>query len=348
MTSITHSRVKSGITALVLSCLAAGPLRAEALALPSNANLTFEQVKNQGSYAAPVAPYSGGLLPVSDVTGRVTKQAYRIPQQGVTPQQILTPLEESLAGAGFEILFKCQDRLCGGFDFRFATDVVAAPDMFVDLFDYIFLTARRAPPPASAPKGASAEGSAQETAEFVTLLASRDASAGYVQIVQVLPDGAEPLQTAASAPLLASPESAFGPPQAALSGEGLSAARFESALESRGHLVLGDLTFETGAAQLGAGPFESLATLAGFLLADDNRRVVLVGHTDATGALEGNIALSKRRAGAVMERLAAAYGVPPAQMQAEGMGYLSPVTSNLTDAGREANRRVEVILLNTD
>jgi len=37
-----------------------------------------------------------------------------------------------------------------------------------------------------------------------------------------------------------------------------------------------------------------------------------------------------------------------AQMEAEGMGYLSPVVSNLTDKGRETNRRVEVVLLSTE
>ena len=49
-----------------------------------------------------------------------------------------------------------------------------------------------------------------------------------------------------------------------------------------------------------------------------------------------------------MQRLASAHGIPAAQMEAEGMGYLSPVVSNLTDKGREANRRVEVVLLSTE
>ena len=44
-------------------------------------------------------------------------------------------------------------------------------------------------------------------------------------------------------------------------------------------------------------------------------------------------------------RLISEYGIDPARIEAEGMGYLAPVASNLTEAGRQANRRVEAILL---
>ena len=76
--------------------------------------------------------------------------------------------------------------------------------------------------------------------------------------------------------------------------------------------------------------------------------MVLVGHTDAEGALEGNIALSKRRATAVMERLVSVYGVEAAQVSADGVGFLSPLASNLTADGRAQNRRVEVVLTSTE
>ncbi|MGB4787980.1 MAG: OmpA family protein [Lentibacter algarum] len=325
MTSITRNRANVFSAALALMCLTAAPLLAEALALPSNARLTREVVKSAASYSAPVAPYAAGLLPVFEVQGRITKQAYRIPQQGITPQQILTPIEESLVAAGFDPLFKCQDRFCGGFDFRFSTDVLPAPDMFVDLFDYIFLTARRMP-----------EGGA--ASEYISLLVSRDSTAGYVQIIQVTPEGATPLATERGEPLVAQPVVTPRQPKGPIGTE----------LETRGHAVLSDLTFETGSSDLGQGAFASLEALATYLRANPTRKVALVGHTDTVGSLSGNIALSKRRATSVMQRLASAHGIPAAQMEAEGMGYLSPVVSNLTDKGREANRRVEVVLLSTE
>lgn len=322
--SITRKRASIFSAALALSFLTAAPLLAEALALPSNARLTREVIKSAASYSAPVAPYSAGLLPVFEVQGRVTKQAYRIPQQGITPQQILTPIEASLAEAGFDPLFKCQDRFCGGFDFRFSTDVLPAPDMFVDLFDYIFLTARRMP------EGGTAS-------EYITLLVSRDSTAGYVQIIQVTPEGATPLTTARGEALVAERQ-----PTAQQTGP------IGTRLETQGHAVLSDLTFETGSSDLGQGSFASLEALATYLKDNPNRKVALVGHTDTVGSLAGNIALSKRRATSVMQRLSTAHGIPATQMEAEGMGYLSPVVSNLTPEGREANRRVEAVLLSTE
>ena len=50
----------------------------------------------------------------------------------------------------------------------------------------------------------------------------------------------------------------------------------------------------------------------------------------------------------MLERLVSAHGVPRAQLDAEGMGYLSPIAPNLDAAGREANRRVEAVLLNSE
>ena len=90
--------------------------------------------------------------------------------------------------------------------------------------------------------------------------------------------------------------------------------------------------------------FASLAELADWLARTPDVAVAIVGHTDADGSLEGNIAISRRRAQAVVDRLVADYGVPAGQLTAAGMGYLAPVASNLTPDGRAANRRVEAVI----
>jgi OOP family OmpA-OmpF porin len=107
------------------------------------------------------------------------------------------------------------------------------------------------------------------------------------------------------------------------------------------------LDFGTGAADLTEGRYESLAALADWLKANPDKTVALVGHTDASGGLDGNIVISKRRAESVRARLIAAYDIPPAQIEAQGVGYLSPIGSNLTEEGRQKNRRVEAILTST-
>ena len=116
-------------------------------------------------------------------------------------------------------------------------------------------------------------------------------------------------------------------------------------LEADGRAVLPDLDFPTGTSALAAGEYASLDLLAGYLRDNPALRVALVGHTDTDGSLDGNIALSKRRARSVMDRLVEVHGVPRRQLTAEGMGYLAPIANNLSAAGREANRRVEVIIL---
>jgi OOP family OmpA-OmpF porin len=112
-----------------------------------------------------------------------------------------------------------------------------------------------------------------------------------------------------------------------------------------GHAILPGLAFGTGSADLGEGQAASLEELAAFLKANPDARVALVGHTDATGSLEGNTALSRRRAQAAVDYLTGRHGINAARISAEGAGYLAPVASNLTAEGREQNRRVEAVLL---
>jgi OOP family OmpA-OmpF porin len=117
-------------------------------------------------------------------------------------------------------------------------------------------------------------------------------------------------------------------------------------LEDLGHVVLSDLDFVSGAVSLGNGPLASLDAVAAYLIANPSRQITFVGHTDATGPLDVNIALSRRRADAARSYVVAR-GVPADQVAADGVGFLSPRASNLTPAGREANRRVEAVLIST-
>lgn len=329
------ARVKPGIRTAGFALLAAPifvptPLLAIDLTLPGNARLTFEAATNPDSYALPIGAHNGDTIATRDTTGRVTKQAWRIDAQGITTLQLLTPLREQLDLAGFKILFECRAQACGGFDFRFGTYVVPAPDMHVDLFDYRVL---------------SAEHKSGDTVQYLSLLISHTANAGYVQIVQTTPTNAKAPKISTSQNVTAKPINPVTPSTPNTTQNPLSLV---ARLESTGHATLSDLTFKTGSSDLGDDTFATLDKLAQYLRATPSRKIALVGHTDTVGSLSGNIALSKRRAASVLERLASRYDIPRAQMTAEGMGYLSPITTNLTLEGRKINRRVEAILLNTE
>ncbi|TNF63674.1 MAG: OmpA family protein, partial [Rhodobacteraceae bacterium] len=170
-------------------------------------------------------------------------------------------------------------------------------------------------------------------------LVSRSRTAGFIQVISVSAPGGEGLRPTVGAGG-AEPVPAIDAPSAR---EGLAAQ-----LLARGHAELPGLTFATGSATLSEGRYDSLAELAGFLTENPGASVVLVGHTDATGSLESNIAISRQRAQSVRDRLVSAHGIAASRLGAEGMGYLAPRDTNLTEEGRTRNRRVEAVLLTLD
>lgn len=109
-------------------------------------------------------------------------------------------------------------------------------------------------------------------------------------------------------------------------------------------LVLRDVVFETGRADLKPGAAERLRPLATYLQANPNVRVRIDGHTDAQGSDAYNQSLSDRRATTVRAALAT-MGVGGARIEAVGHGESQPVADNRTAAGRQQNRRVEVTLV---
>jgi len=111
----------------------------------------------------------------------------------------------------------------------------------------------------------------------------------------------------------------------------------------RGTVVtLGDLLFDTGAANLRAAGERSMAQLADFMRHNPDRRASIEGYTDSTGSTAANQALSDRRAHAVMAALMQR-GVPGDQLSTQAFGEDRPVAGNDTAGGRQMNRRVEVV-----
>ena len=107
-------------------------------------------------------------------------------------------------------------------------------------------------------------------------------------------------------------------------------------------MTLGDVLFDTGQATLKPGAMESISRLSTYLTQNPNTKVLIEGHTDSVGSDDYNIGLSERRARAVATELESR-GVPDSQIQTLGRGKDMPVASNSTPAGRQQNRRVEIV-----
>jgi outer membrane protein OmpA-like peptidoglycan-associated protein len=298
----------------LLPLCVAFPAVALDLSWPKGAEQVVQDRGPVAGFRLATGPYDGAEVPVLTLDGDLSEEVWRIPGDMSDPARLLGLLEGQLRDQGYEIGFSCADRSCGGFDFRYALPIAEGPEMHVDLGRFHYLSAARD----------TAEGP-----EHVALTISRGGLLGYVHLARVAPPGALPAPvTPSTRPVEAEP------------GEGLIARLTET-----GSAVLADVTFATGASSLPETRFESLVTLAAFLAEDPARRVVLVGHTDTEGTLDANITLSRVRARAVRAHMIEVLGANPAQIEADGIGYLAPRASNSDPDGREANRRVEVVLV---
>jgi outer membrane protein OmpA-like peptidoglycan-associated protein len=108
-------------------------------------------------------------------------------------------------------------------------------------------------------------------------------------------------------------------------------------------LTLGEVLFDVGGATLKGGGHRAIDQLANFLREYPERRVLIEGHTDNTGSQQLNLDLSRRRAEAVRNALTG-MGISGGRIQTEGYGPSYPAASNDTAAGRQQNRRVEIII----
>jgi outer membrane protein OmpA-like peptidoglycan-associated protein len=113
---------------------------------------------------------------------------------------------------------------------------------------------------------------------------------------------------------------------------------------ARGLIVsMSDVLFDTGKYTLKPGAREKLAKVAGILLAYPGLNIAVGGYTDNVGGDEMNQTLSDNRAGSVRDYLVN-QGVATDSVNAKGFGNTMPVASNDNPAGRQQNRRVELVV----
>jgi len=110
--------------------------------------------------------------------------------------------------------------------------------------------------------------------------------------------------------------------------------------------VPGGELFATNSDEVQASAHDALAKVAELLSVYDDRRVLIVGHTDAIGDASYNKHLSERRADLVKQFFVDKFEIAPARLATEGLGEDRPIASNDTPDGRRTNRRVEVVILN--
>jgi outer membrane protein OmpA-like peptidoglycan-associated protein len=107
-------------------------------------------------------------------------------------------------------------------------------------------------------------------------------------------------------------------------------------------VTLGDVLFDSGKSKILPGGARNMVKLADFFKRNPQSKASIEGYTDSVGAANANFELSERRAGAVMTALVD-HGVPADRLSTKAHGAENPVASNGTAAGRQMNRRVEIV-----
>lgn len=121
-------------------------------------------------------------------------------------------------------------------------------------------------------------------------------------------------------------------------------AIFQTRDTARGLIVnMSDVLFDTAKYTLRPGAREKLARVAGIIEGHPGLKIQVEGHTDSVGSDDYNIKLSENRAETVRTYLVE-QGIMPTNVTAQGFGKTLPVADNATAAGRQLNRRVELVV----
>ncbi|WP_419911226.1 OmpA family protein [Hoeflea sp.] len=236
------------------------------------------------------------------IEGAVTRIAYTLDgEQSLA--EVARNFELGLQEKGFDIVFECKTKECGGGNLAYALDTFPLPKMVVDPFNYRYLGAKR----------------------------SNDDGDVYASVV-ISADTHKKIRTQVT--VVEIDKLAF---------QMVDAKAMQDAFAEKGSFALYGIYFDTDKADIKPESAPTLEEMAKFLGASPDLSVVIVGHTDNQGSMDYNLNLSHRRAQSVVDALASTHGISRDRMVAAGAGFLAPVARNDTEDGRAKNRRVELI-----
>lgn len=268
-----------------------------------------EQFTDYGLITGPITKRDGKARNADSVLkleGRLTRILYQAPDNRST-LEVMRNYEQELGKAGFETLYECAGKDgCGGR--YFAWTVVETSPMVGVHDDQRYLAARLR----------------RDSGDvYVSLYMNQNKAAGQPHVHVQL----EVLETTAMDTGMVT----------------VDAEAMARGLGAEGHIALYGIYFDLDKATLKPESKPTLDEIVKLLKGQPALKLLVVGHTDNQGGLAYNMDLSKRRATAVLRALTGDYRIAATRLEAHGVGYLAPVASNTTEAGRAKNRRVELV-----
>jgi outer membrane protein OmpA-like peptidoglycan-associated protein len=260
-----------------------------------------------------VPPLGDRAIPATTVVeGAVTSHIYRRPE-GVDPFEVYASYRAALEGGGFDILLDCRAPDC---NLKLGVGPVYRDAMGARAYSRM-PTSTRVYLTGWVEHYISARKQLDDRTYHAAILISRERGFYSVDVVESAERRADTVT--------------------------LSEALLTSRIEDEGKSVLDGIHFETGNDSIRPESAAAMDVITAYLRNNEDTSFYVVGHTDDTGELQANLALSKARATAVAKALTER-GIDPTRLAAAGVGPWSPVASNQTQAGKAANRRVELVL----
>lgn len=284
--------------------------------------IAWQTIDNYREFRIPVGPVTGyrAIGDWIDTQGRVTRTLYVYRGEDRTWNEIYLNFRDAFDAQGFE-------RLADG-----SSDNRRGPDVGGRQWFEVYLATN--PPTAPGEIISMSSGTASAGGQGV-FIAIRERAAGTVYVVVTVEQhAADYIGTLIDIVEVTAAESGL---------VAVDAEAIWSDIAEKGRVVLDGLYFDFDSPALQERSREALDAIAAYLGANPAASFYVVGHTDSRGALGYNRELSQARAQAVVEALVADYGVTRKRLSAQGVGPLVPVFSNSSDAGRERNRRVELV-----
>lgn len=281
------------------------------------------EVKGFDEYVLALGPVArneqGKRIPKEQVNleGRITRILYRGPD-GRSTLEIYRNYESALHAAGFETLFTCSRDDCGH---NFSGLLYGPMAMRINSTE--------------SSKGAF------DIPQDIRYLAAKMVESNrtiHVSLMVAFDNGFGPLRKRAVTLLEIIEAKAMDTGMVTVDAEAIG-----KGIDSTGHMAIYGVLFDTGSANIKPESAPVLAEIAKLLEGRPSLNILVVGHTDNEGSHEYNMNLSSQRANSVVRYLAAENGVQKSRMKAAGVGFLAPVASNDSAAGRAKNRRVELV-----
>ncbi|MFZ4059503.1 MAG: OmpA family protein [Ferruginibacter sp.] len=114
-------------------------------------------------------------------------------------------------------------------------------------------------------------------------------------------------------------------------------------IDANGKIALYGILFDVNKATIKPESATALQVVIDYLTANPVVKIIVVGHTDNTGVFAKNLVLSKDRAKSVKDYLVSKGKIAADRLLSDGVASLCPVSTNETDAGKQLNRRVEIV-----